>query len=180
MLTALVQAVPTTVEKSVEKGAPVVSKVVQDVNECAKCVTVVSSVVQVVVITSKLVEIGKEMIHEIKEWPNIYARVLNLREEIAERATPILHPDGDVDELLVKNMFEVQEELVDVVANVEEEIVRDFRPIESLKRFWKAKELKKIERDLHRLRGLVLNVVQSSSVARNSKELKDIKRMWKN
>ena len=99
---------------------------------------------------------GKEMKRGIKEWPNIHARVLKFCEAIVERTTPILHPDGFVDELLVKNMFEVQKELVDVVADVEGELMRDFRSINSMKRFWKASELKKIEGDLDRLKGLVL------------------------
>ena len=52
VLTGFVQAVSTIVKKMVDDSAPVVSKVAQDVNEYAKCVTFVSSIVQVIVITS--------------------------------------------------------------------------------------------------------------------------------
>ena len=117
-------------------------------------------------ISSKLVEMGKEMSRGIKEWPNIYARVWNLCEALVERT----------DELLVKNMFEKQEEIVDVAVDVEEELMKYFGLIEIEKRLWKASELKKIEGDLDRLKGLVLNVVQSNSIPRNLKALKDIEK----
>ena len=48
-------------ENSVENRATNVSQVAQDVNEYAECVTLVSSVVQVMVITSKLVEMAMEI-----------------------------------------------------------------------------------------------------------------------
>ena len=45
-----------------------------------------------------------------------------------------------------------------------------------MKRFWKACELKKIEGNLDRLKGSALNVIQPSSISRNSKTLKDIEK----
>ena len=63
-----------------EDSAPVLSKVAQDVNKYAKCVTVVSSVMQVIVITSNFVEMDKEIKLGIKEWPDIHIRVLILSE----------------------------------------------------------------------------------------------------
>ena len=52
---------------------------------------------------------GKVMKGEVKEWPNIYARVQNFREAIVERIACILSLDGNVYELLAASMFEVQE-----------------------------------------------------------------------
>lgn len=37
---------------------------------------------------------------------------------------PVLHPDGQVDERLVKNVFQVQQEVVDILIVVEEELMR--------------------------------------------------------
>ena len=48
----------------------------------------------------------------------------------------------------------------------------DFRTIETVKRLQMASEVKKIEGDQDRLKGLVLNAVQSSSITRSLKALK--------
>ena len=178
-LTGFLQAAATIVKKSAENSAAALSQgvqVVQDVTEYVKCVTIVSSVVQTLVIATKLAELYTEMKRGNKEWPRIYARIEDLRKVVVERIVSIMHLDGHVDEILVRNMFEVQEELVDVVAIVEEKLMRVSGPIEKTMQFWKAKELKKIENDLERLKGLMINVVQSSSIAQNSKLLKDMER----
>ena len=54
--------------------------------------------------------------------------------------------------------------------------MRDSGTVESVKRFLKASNLRKIERDLERLEGCVLGTVPSSSIAQNSKALKSIRR----
>ena len=87
---------------------------------------------------------GKELKSAIKDWPSIHARVQNLCEAIVERIIPILYPAGDVDQLFVKDLFEVQEELVDEFADVDAELMRNFGPIGTEKRFCKVSELKKI------------------------------------
>ena len=76
----------------------------------------------------------------------------------------------------MKNMFEVQEELVDVAADAQEDLMKEFGPIETKKRFRKASELKKIDGELDHLKGSVFNVVQSSSIARNLKALRDFEK----
>ena len=66
---------------------------------------VLSSVVEVVVINTKLAKVNNEMKGGFKEWLNIYVLLQNLREAMVERITPILHPDRDVDFLFVKYIF---------------------------------------------------------------------------
>ena len=48
-----------------------------------------------------------------------------------------MHLDWDEDETLVRNMFEVQQELVDVVSIVQEKQMRDSGQIEMTVQFWK-------------------------------------------
>ena len=67
------------------------------------------------------------------EWPRINAIVEDLRGAIVESIIPILHPDGQVDELLVKNVFEVQQALVDVLVEVENGMMSVYGPFEILK-----------------------------------------------
>ena len=45
------------------------------------------------------------------ELPCIYARPEGLPGAIVKSMIPVLHPDGQVDELLVKNVFRVEQEL---------------------------------------------------------------------
>ena len=54
--------------------------------------------------------------------------------------------------------------------------MRDFGPIETMKRFRKSSEIKKIEGELDRMKELVLNSVQSISIARHSKEFDHIEK----
>ena len=87
-------------------------------------------------ITTKSVDVGKGMKRGFKEWLNIYVLHQNLREAMVERIIPILHLNRDVDVLFFKNIFEQSQELVDAVAELEEEVLRDFGPIETTKRLW--------------------------------------------
>ena len=175
LLCGFVETVATVVKKSV----PVAKDVAEEVADFAKCVTVVSSALQVVVICATLAEMGTEMKRGTIEWPRIRNRVGNLRGAIVKCMVPMLHPDGDVDELLVKNVFKVQQELVDVLEDVEKEMMRDSGTIQSMKRFLKANKLRRIEGDVERLEGCVLEAIQSSSIAQNSKALEDIWRVVK-
>ena len=54
--------------------------------------------------------------------------------------------------------------------------MRDSRSVETVKRFRKAGELKKIDGDLDCTKGLVRNVVQQRSIAKSSKSLEDIEK----
>ena len=161
LLSGIVETASTVVKKSV----PLAKDVAEEVADFAKCVTIVSSALQVVVMCASLAEMGIEMKRGTVEWPRIRARVKDLHGAIVKSMIPVLHPEGHVDELLVKNVFEVQQELVDVLADVEKEMMRHSGLIQSVKRFLRASELKRIERDLDRLKACVLQVVQSSSIA---------------
>ena len=46
------------------------------------------------------------------EWPCIHAGLEDLPGAIVKSMIPVLHADGQVDELLVKNVFKVQQELI--------------------------------------------------------------------
>ena len=73
---------------------------------------VVNSALHVVVIRACLVETGMEMKCTKVEWPPIYARLQDLPRVIVESMILVLHPDEQVDELLLKNEFKAQQELI--------------------------------------------------------------------
>ena len=99
VLSGFVETVGTVVKKNV----PIVEDVVEEVADFAECVTVVSSALQLVVVCASLVETGMEMKRAESEWPRTNATVEDLSGAIVESMIPILHPDGQVNELLVKN-----------------------------------------------------------------------------
>ena len=165
-----------TVATGLKKNVPIVKDVDQEVADFAKCITVVNSTLQVVVICASLAEMGMEMNRAKGEWSRIHATVEDLRREIVKSMIPILHPDGQVNELLMKNVFEVQQEVVDVLIDVENELMSDLGPFEFLKCLWMPGNLRKIEVQLDQLKRCVLEVVQISSLAEHSKELKSIQK----
>ena len=170
-LCGYVETVATVVKKSV----PVAKDVAEEVADFAKCVSIVGSAVQVVVMCATLAEMGMEMKRGKVEWPRIRSRVKHLHGVVLECMSHVLHPDGDVDELLVKNVFKVQQELFDMLGEVEEEMMRDSGPLESVKRFVKASKLKRVEEELERLEGCVLEAIQSSSIADIRRDVKELK-----
>ena len=172
LMCGFVETVATVVKKSV----PVVKDVAEEVADFAKCITVVGSALQVVVMCGTLAEMGMEMKRGTVEWPRIHGRVENLRGAVVKCMGPMLHPEGDVNETLVKRVFKLQQKLVDVLENVEKEMMRDSGTIESIKRYLTASNLRKIEGDLKRLERCVLAAIQSSSIAQNSKALKNVVR----
>ena len=156
LLCGFVETVATVVKKNV----PVVKDVAEEVADFAKCITVVSSALQVVMMCSILAEMGMEMKRGTAEWPRIHGRVENLPGTVVKCIGPMLHPDGNVDELLVRDVFKLHQELVDVLEDVEKELMRDSGTIESVKRSLKASKLRRIEGDLERLEGCVLEAIQ--------------------
>lgn len=111
-----------TVATVVKKTAPVVQDTTE-VADFAKCVAIVSSTFQVIALCAKLADM-MEMKRGVDAWPRIRAQADELRREIVESMVPILHPDGRVDVRLVKNVFQVQQELVDILIEVEREMMR--------------------------------------------------------
>ena len=105
----------------------------------------------------------------------IQSRIKHLYGVVVEYMNHMLHPDGHVDELLVKNVFKVQQELVDVLGEVEEEMMRDSGALESVKRFLKANKLIRVEEDFERLERCILEAIQSSSIADIRRDVKELK-----
>ena len=86
---------------------PVAKDVAKGVTYFAKCVPVVSSALQVVVMCASSAETGMEIRHVKVEWHFVHARLEVLPGAIVKSMIPVLHRDGQVDELLGKNVFKV-------------------------------------------------------------------------
>ena len=164
-----------TIATIIKKSVPAAKDMAEEVADYAKCVSVVGSALQVVVMCATLAEMGMEMKRGKVEWPRIQSRVKHLHRVVLDCMSHVLHPDGHVDELLVKSIFKVQQELVDVLGEVEEEMMRDSGALESVKRFMKANKLKRVEEELKRLEGSVLETIQSSSIADIQRDVKELK-----
>ena len=94
-----------------EGSAPTVADVAgvaQKAADIAKCVTIIGSLFQVVVVVATLFDLGLEMNRASKELPLMKKKVENLRESIVMSIIPVLYPNGRVEDLLMKDMFRVQ------------------------------------------------------------------------
>ena len=94
-LIALVQSAASIVKKSVENRALSQDvQVVEDINEYVKYVPIVSSVVQILIIATKLAEMYTEMKRREEAWPLIYARVEDIREIALKQIIMIMELDS--------------------------------------------------------------------------------------
>ena len=83
----------------------------EEVTDFAKCLTIGSLALQVVVVCASPAETGMEIKGAKVEGPAIYARLEDLLETIEKSMIPVLHPDRLLDKLLVKNVCKVQRKL---------------------------------------------------------------------
>ena len=94
----------------VRRCVPLAKDYANEIADYAKCVTFVSSDLQVVTCVSKA-ETRMEMMHVNVGWPCLDARLEDLRGAIVTSMISVLDPAGKLDELLVKNVFKVQQKL---------------------------------------------------------------------
>ena len=106
MLSGFVETVATVVKRRLS----VAKDFAEEFTDFTKCVPVVNSALQVVVMCASLTEMGMEMKCAKVAWPPIYARLEALPGAIVKSMIPVLRTDRQVDELLVKNVFKVQQE----------------------------------------------------------------------
>lgn len=71
--------------------------------------TIVSSAFQVIVLCAALVEMGIEMKRSGTAFPAIRENLEELHNFVMESMTYVLHPDVRVKDILVRDVFEVQE-----------------------------------------------------------------------
>lgn len=165
-LSGLAQTVATVVKTS----APAVKDTAQAVADVFKCVTIVSSLFQAVVLCATLVEMGCEMQRGEDAFPGIRETLKELYGAIVESIEYVLRPDAKVKELLVKDVFEVQENLFKIVADVEEQLMRKGL-LKPMVKYLKAGELKTIEDALNALKRSVVDVVQTGEIAQIRSEV---------
>lgn len=132
----------------------------------AKCVSVVSSAVTVMVLCATLLEMVMEVKRSEKELSRLQYTIQELRGDVVKSMVRVLHPDNNLDERLVKDVFETQEELFDVLARTELQMMRS-----GVVRFWKAEEFKEIEESVDKLKRCVVDVAQSGSIAVNARSI---------
>lgn len=99
------------------------------------------------------------MRRERDAFPRIRNTLGELQRDLVDSMVYILRPDAKVKELFVKNAFEVQENLFEIVA--EEQLMRTGL----LKKYFKAGELKKIEEAVNALKFRIVAVVLSGEIA---------------
>lgn len=150
----------------VKTCAPYVKNVVEvaeSVADVAKCMSIVSSVVTVVGMCATLVEMRSESKRDAQELPGIRSTIQELQDDIVAIMVPILHPVGKLDELLVRGVFEIQEQLFDVLARSEKFMMRNV-----VAWHWNAGELEEVEEALAALRQRVVDVRQCSRISPSS------------
>lgn len=78
-------------------------QIAQDVNKHVKCVTIVSFVVQILVVVIKLTELYTKMKRGEEGWLHIHTLVEDIREVVVKRIILVMDLDEYVDEILVRN-----------------------------------------------------------------------------
>lgn len=94
------------------RSKPAAKEVAEEVTDFAKCVSVVGSAVEVVVMFATLTEMGTEMKRDKVEWPRIQFRVKHLHAVVLVCMSHVLNPGAHINELQVKNILKVQQEPV--------------------------------------------------------------------
>ena len=95
-----------------KRCVPVAKDFAEEVTDFAKCVPVINSASEVVVMCASKAETGMQMKRMKVECPPTYAWLEDLRGSIAKRMIPVLYPDRQVDNQFMKNVFNMQQELV--------------------------------------------------------------------
>ena len=139
----------------------------------AKCVTIVGSAFQVAILCATLVDMGIEMKRGIDTLPRIKATIEELHTAIVVNMDHILHPDTTVDELLVRNLFEVQGKLFCSLFAVERQLMRT-GVRGAIASYLKSGELRKLEQALRELKDNVISVVHSGEIARLNTEMRNL------
>ena len=83
-----------------------------------------------------------------------------LQQSIAKGIVPVLHPNGKVKELLVKDMFKVQESSSSILKKIEDQMMSS----KAVQFIW-ANELKTIEVQMKRFEDSVLRLMQTGEIA---------------
>ena len=91
---------------------PVAKDFAEEVADFARCVPVVNSALQVVVMCASKAETGTQMKRVKVKCPPTHARLEDIPGAIVKRMIPLLYPDRQVDKLFGKNIFKVQQELI--------------------------------------------------------------------
>ena len=125
--------------------------VLQRALDITKCVTIVGSLFQTVVVVATLVDLGFEMNRARKELPRMKEKLRNLQQSVVNSIIPVPHPNGTVKDLLMEDTFKVQEESLTILGKIEDHIMSS-----NLKQSLWATELKKIEYEMKRFESSVL------------------------
>lgn len=73
----------------------------------------------------------------------------------------------------MKNVFEVQQEIIDILVVAEKEMIHHGKR-QKLVCFWRASELKKVEQSLKNMTQRIVAVVHSGKIAKNSAALENV------
>ena len=164
-----VEKLSASLAEGAARNAADVASAAQKASDIAKCVTIVGSLFQVVVVSATLIDLGFEMNRGSEELPRISEKVGNLQQSIVKSIKPVLKPNGKVQEELIVDMFKVQEEAFNILGKIEDQLMSS-----KIVRFLWADELKKIEVEMKRFEDSVLRVVQTGEIAGIKIEVKEV------
>lgn len=124
------------IAKSAKANVPFVKEGSEATADVTRCVYVVMSAFTSAVICTSLVETFMEIKRGTAELPRFASKLDELRESIVQVLVPVLYPNGQVDEVLLKHYFEVQESSLSILAEIEREIMAGAVSRQSLPISW--------------------------------------------
>lgn len=166
VISNFVQTIAVLFQTSARASAPGIKETKEFAGSIAKCITVVGYAFQVVNLCITIAEMASEAKQGLKALPKIRARADALRSKFVECMLAILHPDGQVDEILVQNMFKVQEQVWGTLDNIESHIM-----CHRFSRFLKAASLDHAEQELESLEQNVISMMNTSKIVENTRAI---------
>lgn len=126
--------------ESVLENADQAANTAAYVADVTKGVSGVGSAFQAVALVLRLIDMASEAKRGREVMPRLRSKLRQHLTAIAESMTLLLHPKSNVHQLLVANVFQVQEKSLRIVGDIEQQMMRS-----SMSQFFNANAVKKLE-----------------------------------
>ena len=175
-LGSLTGSIATGVKKAAETvDASALEATAQNVADCARIIPGgISSVFQLIVVSARVAVMINEANRGRREFPGFLDKVVDLLKCVAGSLKPILlsSEQSDLrDDILEGNVFEVLVSTLDLIAKIEEEMMKGW-----LGRFLNSNVVKEVEEELSALKNRVVPVVLTKDTKALGKKVDDLGR----
>ncbi len=164
-VTDIVGTVATIVEVAGGKAASV-EGTAQAVGDIAKCVSIVGGVFQAVAISARCVRMVSEASRGRASFPRLHSELVALPTYTSERAMIVVDAETSIDEICLDHMFNVQEDFVLTLGNIEEHLMRRW-----VMQAWRGDVVADTEAKVAGLRERVVVALNTRGIALNTRDI---------